>query len=268
MTTHLEVGDLTKKQNDIMYDLMNPEAEELEGIFDNDEYDDTYDHMLVGFSDGTYQLEVLDDMITTWFRGNLEDETGIREAIDKLYKSGLSLDKIKKAIKEWQSLFYKEVGDAPVARYKKFISDKRREVGSFSKGTVILNKIEKCMNYHLEWGFTMDIFKKFEAENKAVTKIQSHQRGNNVRDMLEKKGILYRDATSHWKNKNKESIRAELVEVMIDEDMTDARKSELMEEIEQFMTVKFMAAKKKRSKKKKKATKKKKSKNKSKKSRI
>ena len=82
-------------------------------------------------------------------------------------------------------------------------------------------------------------------KNKAVTAIQSRHRGNNVREMLEKKGILYRDWTSHWKNKNKESIRAELVKVMIDEDMSGTRKAEVMEEIEQFMTEKLMAGKKK-----------------------
>jgi hypothetical protein len=232
-------------------DLMQSEAAGLEPILEdpNDTLGEAYDDLrrswpadvekVLGFA------YLVDD----------NEEKDIMETLNELYKSGMSLAQIKKAMKDWRSDSGGWIGhpmsDA-ISEYKDFINlsydtvKKSNDTKSIKEESLlILDEIEKCMDFHLEWGFTMSIVGKFEKKNKAVTAIQSRHRGNNVREMLEKKGILYRDWTSHWKNKNKESIRAELVKVMIDEDMSGARKAEVMEEIEQFMTEKLMARKKK-----------------------
>jgi hypothetical protein len=121
----------------------------------------------------------------------------------------------------------------------------------------ILDKIEKCMNFHMEWGFTMSVFKKFEKKNKAITKIQSRFKGNKDRQMLEKSGLWYQDATSHWKKKNKKKVMASLLKEMITEDMTNAEKAEARELIRTFLLDKGFASLKKKTKKKKKQSKKK-----------
>ena len=38
MTTNIVIGDITDKQNEIMYDLMQPEATGIEEIFEDPEY--------------------------------------------------------------------------------------------------------------------------------------------------------------------------------------------------------------------------------------
>ena len=96
-----------------------------------------------------------------------------------------------------------------------------------------------------------DILKKFEKKNKAITKIQSRFKGNKDRQMLEKSGLWYQDATSHWKKKNKKKVMASLLKEMITEDMTNARKAEVREEIRTFLVDKGFAASKKTKKKKK-----------------
>ena len=247
MTTNIVVGWLNEEQNEIMYDLMQPEATGLEEIFEDPEYKikEAYDELR-----GEH-MEVEDALGFTYLIKD-EEEYDIMEALKKLYKSGLSVAKIKNAMEDWETEFFTDIWSEGLEEYKEYIITKRERIKvanteTFTKKKRLgaLDEIEKRMNFHLEWGFTMDIVGKFEKKNKAVTAIQSRHRGNNVREMLEKKGILYRDWTSHWKNKNKESIRAELVKVMIDEDMSGTRKAEVMEEIEQFMTEKLMARKKK-----------------------
>jgi len=246
MTTNIVVGWLNEKQNEIMYDLMQPEAAGLEEIFEDPDYKvkEAYDELR-----GEH-MEVEDALGFTYLIKD-EEEYDIMEALKKLYKSGLSLTKIKKAMEDWETEFFTDIWSEGLEEYKEYIITKRERIkgapcrSNINKRLGVLGEIEKRMNFHLEWGFTMDIVGEFEKKNKAVTAIQSRHRGNNVREMLEKKGILYRDWTSHWKNKNKESIRAELVNVMIDEDMSGTRKAEVMEEIEQFMTEKLMARKKK-----------------------
>ena len=249
---------LNEEQNEIMNDLMQSELAGIEEILEDPSHS-----VRVAYNElrdpRREHMEVEDALGFTYLIKD-DAEYDIMEALEKLYKSGLSLAKIKKAMKEWQEEFFTDRFGNPIDtsmgigfdEYTEFIIAKRKQIEvqdleAFMKKKRLgaLDEIEKRVNFHIEWGFTMDIVGKFEKKNKAVTAIQSRHRGNNVREMLEKKGILYRDWTSHWKNKNKESIRAELVKVMIDEDMSGARKAEVMEEIEQFMTEKLMAGKKK-----------------------
>ena len=262
MTTNIVVGWLNEEQNEIMYDLMQPEATGLEEIFEDPEYKikEAYDELR-----GEH-MEVEDALGFTYLIKD-EEEYDIMEALKKLYKSGLSVAKIKKAQEDWETEFFTDIWSEGLEEYKEYIITKRERIKvanteTFTKKKRLgaLDEIDTRMIFHMKWGFTMDIVGKFEKKNKDVTAIQSRHRGNNVREMLEKKGILYRDWTSHWKNKNKESIRAELVKVMIDEDMSGTRKAEVMEEIEQFMTEKLMARKKKTRRRGKKKSKRKKSK--------
>jgi len=243
----IDLGWLNEEQNEIMNDLMRSESAGIEEIFEDPEYKikEAYDELR-----GEH-MEVEDALGFTYLIKD-EEEYDIMEALKKLYKSGLSLAKIKKAQEDWETEFFTDIWSEGLEEYKEYIITKRKQIEvqdleAFMKKRFIraLDEIDTRMIFHMKWGFTVDILKKFEKKNKAVTAIQSRHRGNNVREMLEKKGILYRDWTSHWKNKNKESIRAELVKVMIDEDMSGARKAEVMEEIEQFMTEKLMAGKKK-----------------------
>jgi hypothetical protein len=201
-----------------------------------------------------------------------EEEYDIMEALNKLYKSGLSLAKIKKAMKEWQEEFFTDRFGNPIDtgmgigfdEYTEFIIAKRREVEvqdleEFMKKRFIgaLDDIEKCMDFHMSWGFTKDILKKFEKKNKKITTIQSRFKGNKDRQMLEKSGLWYQDATSHWKKKNKKKVMASLLKEMITEDMTNAEKAEARELIRTFLLDKGFASSKKTKKKKKKQSKKK-----------
>jgi hypothetical protein len=201
-----------------------------------------------------------------------EEEYDIMGALEKLYKSGLSLAKIKKAMKEWQEEFFTDRFGNPIDtgmgigfdEYTEFIIAKRREVEvqdleEFMKKRFIgaLDDIEKCMDFHMGWGFTKDILKKFEKKNKKITTIQSRFKGNKDRQMLEKSDLWYQDATSHWKKKNKKKVMASLLKEMITEDMTNAEKAEARELIRTFLLDKGFASSKKTKKKKKKQSKKK-----------
>ena len=247
MTTNIVIEDITDKQNEIMYDLMQPEAAGLEEIFGDPDYKvkEAYDELR-----GEH-MEVEDALGFTYLIKD-EMEYDIMEALKKLYKSGLSLSKIKKAQEDWQTEFYTDIWSEGLDEYKEYIITKRERIKVANTETHeknrrlgVLGEIEKRMDFHMKWGFTMSVFKQFELENKSVTKIQSRLRGNTDRDMLEKSGEWYRDSTSHWKKKNKSKVKGELVKAMIDEDMSGARKTEVMEEINEFMTENFQASKKK-----------------------
>ena len=140
---------------------------------------------------------------------------------------------------------------------KELIAKKRASVEksnrtSFIKARLsVLDEIEKCMNFHLGWGFTMAVVKEFEKKNKKVTAIQSRQRGNKGRRTVEKTHKWYQDTTSHWKKKNKSKVKAELLATMIEEDMSPSRKTALRAEIDDFMKERFQASKKKTKRKKK-----------------
>jgi hypothetical protein len=261
MTTHIVVGDITDKQNEIMYDLMQPEAAGLEEIFENPEYKikEAYDELRVE------HMEVEDALGFTYLI-NDEEERDIMDVLKKLYKSGLSSAKIKKAMDDWQTEFYTDIWSDELEEYKEFIITKRERINvantetrEKNKRLGVLGEIAKRMDFHMEWGFTKDILNKFEKKNKAVTKIQSRFKGNKDRQMLETSGLWYQDATSHWKKKNKSTIMKSLLEEMINEDMGEGRKEEVREEIRTFLLDKGFASSKK-TKKKKKKTKKNKSK--------
>ena len=289
MTTNIVVEDLTDKQNEIMYDLMNPEYHVFEGIFDNTL--DTVKGAAVMMKDGDYKLEEVnealgflgetdEDVYRSWsgeMNANqqfVEDNEERLKALNELYKSGLSLAKIKAAIKEWAKHALVSLGAREeISIFEEFIEKKRKKLKSVERRhwnvphymvkqacslsvpcdhpqrviLEILDKIEKCMNYHLKWGYAMDSLKKFEA----MIKIQSRHRGNIERS---------KDYTPHWKKKNKSKIEESLLEEMIDEDMTNERKEEVREEIRTFLVDKGFASSKKTKKKKKKQSKKKKSK--------
>ena len=264
MTTNIVVGDITDKQNEIMYDLMQPEATGLEEIFEDPDYKvkEAYDELR-----GEH-MEVEDALGFTYLIKD-EMEYDIMEALNKLYKSGLSLPKIKKAQEDWQTEFYTDIWSEGLDEYKEYIITKRERIKvanteNFMKNRRlgVLGEIEKRMNFHMKWGFTKDILKKFEKKNKAVTKIQSRFKGNKDRQMLEKSGLWYQDATSHWKKKNKKKVMASLLKEMITEDMTNAEKAEARELIRTFLLDKGFASSKKTKKKKKKQSKKQSKKNK------
>ena len=237
---------LNEGQNEIMNDLMQSELAGIEEILEDPTHsvrvaynklrDPRREHMEVEDALGfTYLIEAADD---------------IMEALEKLYKSGLSLAKIKKAMKEWQEEFFTDRFGNPndtsmgigFDEYTEFIIAKRKQIEvqdlekSMKKRFIgALGDIEKCMDFHMKWGFTKDILKKFEKKNKAITKVQSRFKGNKDRQMLEKSGLWYQDATSHWKKKNKNKVMASLLGEMITEDMTNAEKAEARELIRVFM---------------------------------
>ena len=243
MTTNIVVGDITDKQNEIMYDLMQPEAAGLEEIFEDPKYKikEAYDELR-----GEH-MEVEDALGFTYLIKD-EMEYDIMEALNKLYKSGLSLSKIKKAQEDWQTEFYTDIWSEGLEEYKEYIITKRERINGANTETHVKNKrlgvlgeIEKRMNFHMKWGFTMSVFKKFEAPfSSAVTKIQTRRRGNKTRSMLEDKGIWYQDATSHWKKKNKNKVAASLLKEfremgMIDDTLPISKKAKKMEGIKLFM---------------------------------
>jgi hypothetical protein len=152
------------------------------------------------------------------------------------------LPKIKKAQEDWQTEFYTDIWSEGLEEYKEYIITKRERIkGANTEAHVkqrfigALGKIEKRMDFHMKWEFTKDILKKFEKKNKAITKIQSRFKGNKDRHMLEKSGLWYQDATSHWKKKNKNKVMASLLGEMITEDMTNAEKAAARELIRVFM---------------------------------
>jgi len=186
------------------------------------------------------------------------EEKDIMGVLYELSMAGMSLPQIKKAMKDWIRHNRPSMSDA-VKEYKEFIAENRDSIqkSNQDKSTIkehlkILDEIEKCMDFHLEWKFTMDVVKKFEA----ITKIQSRFKGNKDRQMLEKSGLWYQDATSHWKKKNKKKVMASLLKEMITEDMTNERKAEVRQEIRTFLVDKGFASSKKTKKKKKKQSKK------------
>jgi len=108
-----------------------------------------------------------------------------------------------------------------------------------------IGEIEKRMNFHIKWGFTMTVLKKFEIPFKnAVTKIQTRHRGNKDRDMLETEDKWYMDYTSHWKKNNNRKMEESLSDVMIDENMTDGRKKQARKLISEFILDKGFPPKK------------------------
>jgi hypothetical protein len=260
----LDLEWLNEEQNEIMNGLMQSELAGIEEILEdpthsvrvayNELRDPRREHMEVEDALGfTYLIE--DDA-----------EYYIMEAMEKLYKSGLSLAKIKMAMKEWQEDFFADRFGNPIDtsmgigfdEYTEFIIAKRKQIEvqdlekSMKKRFIgALGDIEKCMDFHMGWGFTMAVLKKFEKKNKKVTKIQSRHRGNKDRRTVEETYKWYQDTTSHWKKKNKSKVKAELIASMIEEDMSPARKTVLREEIDDFMKDKFKASKKKTKRKKK-----------------
>ena len=235
-------------------DLMQSEATGLEEIFGDpsDTLGEAYDDL---------QNSDMDVEEALGFASFLDEEKDIMENLNELYDSGMTLTAIKNAMKDWIKHFLTTMSDA-VLEYEDFINltydtVKKSNQNKFTikERLQILDKIEKCMNFHMEWGFTMSVFKKFEKQNKAITKIQSRFKGNKDRQMLEKSGLWYQDATSHWKKKNKKKVMASLLKEMITEDMTNARKAEVREEIRTFLVDKGFAASKKTKKKKKKTKK-------------
>jgi len=237
-------------------DLMQSEATGLEEILGdpNDTLGEAYDVL---------QNSDMDVEEALGFASLLGDEEKeIMDTLNELYKSGMSLAQIKRAMKDWIKQFFTAMSDA-ISEYKDFINLTYNTIqkSNQNKSTIkerlgTLDEIEKCIDFHLEWGFTMSVFKKFEKKNKATTKIQSRFKGNKDRQMLEKSGLWYQDATSHWKKKNKKKVMASLLKEMITEDMTNERKAEVREEIRTFLVDKGFASSKK-TKKKKKPTKKK-----------
>ena len=164
------------------------------------------------------------------------------ETLKELGENGMSLAQIKKAMRDWIWHTRPSMSDA-VKEYKEFIAEKRESVKNSNQTSGIirdrlaaLDKIEKCMDYHLEWGFTMGIVKKFEKKNKAAAKIQSRHRGNMERT---------KDYTAHWKGKNKKRVMAALLEEMIEKDMGGAEQAEIREQIRVFLREKGFASKKK-----------------------
>ena len=123
MTTNIVVGDITDKQNEIMYDLMQPEATGLEEIFEDPEYKikEAYDELR-----GEH-MEVEDALGFTYLIKD-EMEYDITEALNKLYKSGLSLPKIKKAMEDWQTEFYTDIWSEGLDEYQIYIYDKRQKI--------------------------------------------------------------------------------------------------------------------------------------------
>ena len=174
------------------------------------------------------------------------------KAFAKLYKNRMPLSQIKKSMKDWHSSTWTDEFADGESGYDKFIRDKRLSIkkSNLEKFTIrdrlkILDAMDKCMDYHMKWKFTMAVFKKFEKKNKKITTVQSLQRGNKDRRTLEKTHKWYQDSTLHWKKKNKSKIKKELIKTMIDEDMSESRKTTLMSEIDGFMKDKFTASKKK-----------------------
>jgi len=239
-------------------DLMQSEATGLEEILGdpNDTLGEAYDVL---------QNSDMDVEEALGFASLLGDEEKeIMDTLNELYKSGMSLAQIKGAMKDWIKQFFTAMSDA-VKEYKDFINltyntiqKSNQDKSTIKERLGTLDDIEKCMDFHLEWGFTMSIFKKFEKENKAITKIQSRFKGNKDREMLEKSSLWYQDATSHWKKKNKKKVMASLLKEMITEDMTNEEKAEARELIRVFLREKGFASSKKTKKKSKKKTKKKK----------
>ena len=179
-------------------DLMQSEMAGLETILEDtsNTLEEAYDDL-----DRNSDLDV-EEALGFSYLITPDEEKDIMDALNKLYSGGMSLAEIKKALKDWQdnyfiriSIFnihgdYQKMSDA-LKEYKEFIANKRSSVKKSNQTSGIiknrlsaLDEIEKCMNYHLEWGFTMSVLKKFEKKNKAVTAIQSRQRGNNVRETL------------------------------------------------------------------------------------
>ena len=240
-------------------DLMQSEATGLEEIFGDpsDTLGEAYDDLQT-----TSQLDVEEAL---GFASFLDEEKDIMENLNELYDSGMTLAQIKKAMEDWIRHFLTTMSDA-VLEYKDFINlsyntiQKSNDTKFIKKDNLlILDEIEKCMDFHMKWGFTMSVFKKFEKKNKAITKIQSRFKGNKDRQMLEKSDLWYQDATSHWKKKNKKKVMASLLKEMITEDMTNERKAEVREEIRTFLLDKgFASSSKTKKKKTKKKTKKKK----------
>lgn len=267
MTNNIEVVGINERQNIIMYDLMQPEAAGLEEILEDPTYKakEAYDDLRNG--------EAVEDALGFTYLIKDDEEHDIMKALNKLYKSGLSLDKIKKAMNDWQTEFYTEIWSDGLAEYKEFIIAKRTRINGSAQDNItkkerneILGEIEKRMDFHMKWGFTMAVLKKFEAPFKnAVTKIQTRQRGNKDRAMLEAEDKWYMDYTSHWKKNNKRKIEDSLSDVMIDEDMTDERKTKARTQISEFLLDNGFSSKKKKTKKKPKKKKSKKSKKKKKK---
>ena len=256
MANHLVVEGLTKKQNDIMYDIMYTEAAGIEGIFEDPRFSikDAYEMM----RDGEYKVEDAEGALAFTYLIKDNEEPGIMKEIEKLHRSGLSLSEVKEAMKAWQGLFFTEVWKDEVADYEGYLSDKRVAINKSNQNTFvikerlqILAEIEKCMKHHLKWGWTMDIFEKYVVNHKAVTKIQSRRRGNKDRYMLEKTGKWYQDSTSHWKKTNEAKVRKSLEKEMIDDTMTDAKKAQVMDDINTLMKDKgFRASGKKKTRKK------------------
>ena len=238
-------------------DLMQSEATGLEEIFGDpsDTLGEAYDDL---------QNSDMDVEEALGFASFLDDEEkNIMETLNELYESGMTLTAIKNAMKDWIKHFLTTMSDA-VLEYGDFINltydtiqKSNQNKFTIKERIQILDKIEKCMNFHMEWGFTMSVFKKFEKKNKAVTKIQSRFKGNKDRLMLEKSGLWYQDATSHWKKKNKKKVMASLLKDMITEDMTNVEKAEARELIRTFLIDEgFASSKKTKKKKTKKKTKK------------
>ena len=250
-------------------DLMQSEATGLEEIFGDpsDTLGEAYDDLQT-----TSQLDVEEALGFPYRHLDvIDEEKDIMETLNELYDSGMTLTAIKNAMRDWIKHFLTTMSDA-VLEYEDFINLTYNTIQKSNQNKItikerlqILDKIEKCMNFHMEWGFTMSVFKKFEKKNKAITKIQSRFKGNKDRQMLEKSGLWYQDATSHWKKKNKKKVMSSLLKEMINEEMSNERKAEVREEIRTFLLDKGFASLKKKTKKKKKKTKKKKKKKKTKK---
>jgi len=180
MTNYIEVADLGKKQNEIMYDLMQPEAAGIEGILADASYEmkEAYETLRSDWlSDDPLEPGWVENALG--FKYLIKDNEGpkIMTALDKLYKSGLSLAKIEAAMNDWKTLFFTEVWrGGEVAEYEKYIRDRRNKLKSgplekreIKRRSKILDEMEKCMNNHLEWDFTMKIFEKFEAKFRATS---------------------------------------------------------------------------------------------------
>ena len=253
---------LNEEQNEIMNDLMQSELAGIEEILE-----DPTHSVRVAYNELRGEHMEVEDALGFTYLIKDEMEYDIMEALNKLYKSGLSLPKIKKAQEDWQTEFYTDIWSEGLEEYKEYIITKRARIKAANTETHeknrrlgVLGEIEKRMDFHMGWGFTKDILKKFEKKNKAITKIQSRFKGNKDRQMLEKSGLWYQDATSHWKKKNKKKVMASLLKEMITEDMTNAEQAEAREIIRTFLLDKGFASLKKKTKKKKTKKKKKKKK--------
>ena len=266
---------MTTNRAMLIDDLMQSEATGLEEIFGDpsDTLGEAYDDLQT-----TSQLDVEEALGFAYRHLDvIDEEKDIMETLNELYDSGMTLTAIKNAMRDWIKHFLTTMSDA-VLEYEDFINLTYNTIQKSNQNKItikerlqILDKIEKCMNNHMKWGFTMSVFKKFEKQNKAITKIQSRFKGNKDRQMLESSGLWYQDATSHWKEKNKNKVLATLLGEMITEDMTNTEQAEARELIRVFMREKgFMtelgaSKKQQRKKKKPKKTKKKKTKKKQKK---